>query len=466
MEERTRTVVIDASTEALLMSRYRLVVDGAAPVEVSRRRTTLGSLASADVFLDDASVSRRHARIEVDERGYRLIDEDSKNGTWVEGLRVRDCWLQDGLRFRLGRVELTFELLGDQVEVPRTRRTSFGRLRGRSERMRDIFALLERVAPTEATVLIEGESGTGKELVAEAIHQASSRASGPFVVFDCSAVSAEQIESALFGHVRGAYTGAVAGREGAFEQARGGTLFIDELGELQPDLQPRLLRVLEKREVRRVGSNDVVPVDVRVVAATNRRLREEVAAGTFREDLYWRFAVIEVLLPPLRERREDIPLLAEAFLQDVATTSGMEPLQISYATMERLREHDWPGNVRELRNFIERAALLSRGGQVETRFLQAGAPRGRDVMGRAGSLAGGHGGHHAAERSGWASASVIDTSVPFKEAKGRLVDAFEQAYWRQLLDEHEWNLSSAGRAAGVHRKTVEYLVRKLGLERD
>ena len=314
--------------------------------------------------------------------------------------------------------------------------------------MREVFGQLERIAPADITLLITGRSGTGKELVAEAVHQQSPRRKAPFIVFDCSAVSRDLIESELFGHVKGAFTGAVSSRAGAFEQASGGTLFLDELGELSADLQPKLLRALERREVKRVGGNEVIPVDVRVVAATNRNLREEVARGTFREDLYYRLAVMQLHLPDLKDRPDDIPLLVEHFL--AAATKGRDPLTISYATMERLKAHGWPGNVRELRNFVERAALLATGGRVEEKFLVVG----EDLRQASPAIVADPSGH-----------LVVDVEAPFKEAKGHLVDAFERAYWTKLLERTDGNISKASRIAGVHRKSVEYILRKLDITR-
>jgi DNA-binding NtrC family response regulator len=308
--------------------------------------------------------------------------------------------------------------------------------------MREVFGLLERVSPSDATILVTGRSGTGKELVAEAVHDHSPRRKGPFMVVDCSAVPRDLIESELFGHAKGSFTGAIANRKGAFEQASGGTLFLDELGELPSDLQPKLLRALERREVRRVGTNEPVPIDVRVVAATNRNLREEVARGSFREDLYYRLAVVQVHLPSLRDRPDDIPLLADHFLRE--SCKGREPMNISYQTMERLRRHEWPGNVRELRNFIERAVLLSSGGEVDGSFLDIGeGPRVRTPS----------------------EALVVDCEIPFKDAKARLLEEFERAYWVKLMEQCGGNLSAAARTAGMHRRGVEYALRRLDLSR-
>jgi DNA-binding NtrC family response regulator len=345
-------------------------------------------------------------------------------------------------------------MTGESREVRFSGRERFGDLWGQSLGMREIFALLERVAPTDATVLIEGESGTGKELIAEAVHNNSPRKNGPFIVLDCSAIARDLIESELFGHMKGAFTGASGTRKGAFEAARGGTLFLDELGELATDLQPKLLRALEKREIKPVGSNDTIKTDVRIVAATNRNLQHEVREGHFREDLYYRFAVIKVHLPPLRDRSEDIPLLVEHFLEEAHRMAGRtEKIEISYKTMEKLQRHRWPGNVRELKNFVERAVLLTQGDQIETKFLTTSDPIAATPS-----------------QSPAGASSMVELAIaeglPFKDAKNRLVEEFELEYWTRLLERTDGNVSKAARHAGVHRKSVEYILKKLDLSRD
>lgn len=445
----TRTIVLTPGTEALRLRRYALELKGESSA-FSSRRLTIGSHPENDLVLRDASVSRFHARLEVDARGYRVLDLQSKNGTFIGDARIAEGWIEPGQTLQIGGVKLRFSLLDDEVEVPVSTSNRFGRLRGRSERMREVFAMLERVAPSDITVLVEGESGTGKELVAEALHEASSRKSAPLVVFDCSAVSPDLIESELFGHVKGAYTGASNARAGAFEQAQGGTLFIDELGELSLELQPKLLRALEQRQIRRVGGNEIIPIDVRIIAATNRKLKRLVEEGNFREDLYWRLNVISIELPPLRERPEDIGLLVEHFVKGISRAQGIAELNVSFQTMEKLKAYHWPGNVRELRNFVERAALLAAGGEVDARWLPESTPeRVRPQP--------------SADPEDWLQAAGVNLELPFKDAKNVLVDTFERTYWTRMLDAHHGNLSASARAAGVHRKTVEYIVRKLSL---
>lgn len=446
----TRTVLLDAQTEALRLRRFVLLGQDGTAHELGARRVRIGSHPDNDVVLDDRSVSRHHARLEVDGRGYRLIDCDSKNGTFIGNTRIQEAWIEDGAVLQFGETTLRFELRKEEVEVALSKRTQFGQLRGKSERMREVFALLERIAPSEATVLIQGDSGTGKELVAQAIHEASARKDGPFIVFDCSAVSPELIESELFGHVKGAYTGANTARAGAFEQAHGGTLFIDELGALSLDLQPKLLRALEERQIRRVGGNKTIDIDVRIVAATNTRLREAVAAGNFREDLYYRFAVITVDLPTLKERPDDIPLLVEHFIAELSEQHATGTLNVSFQTMEKLKNYHWPGNVRELRNFIERAALLAASGEVDAKWLPETSPQALHPT-------------PSTDIPSWLQEANVSFELPFKEAKAHVTEAMERAYWEHQLSSHDNNLSAAARSAGVHRKTAEYLVRKLGL---
>jgi len=441
----TRTIYLDGVPVGLTLRRYTLEVlqgpDTGVRKTFEQRQVVLGSSPDNGLCLTDETVSRRHCRIEVDDQGYRLVDLGSKNGTRLGPYRVREAYLDEGAVIGLGETELRWTPGDQEVEVRFSPSQSFGALRGKSLVMREIFAILERVAPTEATVLIEGESGTGKEVVAQELHARSRRAAGPLVVFDCSAVPRELIESELFGHVKGAFTGAVSNRTGAFEQARGGTLFLDELGELSLDLQPKLLRAIESRAIRPVGATKPVATDVRILAATNRNLLQEVEDGNFREDLYYRLAVIKVRLPPLRERPEDIPLLVRHFIQQL----GGDPdrLKVSYETMERLKAHLWQGNVRELRNFIERTLVLSTGESLSGQFLEASPPAPVAVD----------------EGRGL----TIDLSLPFKDAKARLIEQFERDYWDQLLVATSGNISEAARRAGIHRKSAEYLVKKLGL---
>jgi DNA-binding NtrC family response regulator len=362
-----------------------------------------------------------------------LRDLDSTNGTFLQGSRFKEITIGYGAEFKLGRTLIKFLPEEETVQPEISLSDSFGQLKGQDPKMRRLFALLKDIAPTDATVIIEGETGTGKELVAEEIHNHSLRRDGPFVVFDCGAVPHNLIESALFGHVKGSFTGAIADRRGAFAEANGGTIFLDEIGELCPELQPTLLRALDKRAVRRVGGNHYEQVDVRVIAATNRDLREEVAQRKFREDLYYRLAVIRITLPPLRERGLDIPYLANYFVE--AFSPKGNKLAIPPESMAYLQRHSWPGNVRELRNVMERACVLSAGEIINL--------------------------DEAFQVEGGAPASLgIRTDLPFKEAKGQLVEIFEREYILDLMRRHKMNLSSAAREAKIDRKYLRELLRK------
>jgi DNA-binding NtrC family response regulator len=394
---------------------------------VIRGPVTVGTNEGADLVLTDRSVSRRHAELRPSGDGLWLRDLDSTNGTFLKGTRVREALLEAGSSFEVGRTRIEIRCTTSRSRVPLSRRTKFGGLVGESKAMRRLFALLERVCPTDVTVLIEGETGTGKELAARALHECSQRSQGPFGVVDCSAVSPTLIEAELFGHSRGAFTGAERERPGAFEHANGGTVFLDEIGELPLELQPKLLRVLQEREVRRIGEQVVRPVDVRVVAATNRNLADEVGRGRFREDLYYRIAVFRVTMPALRERVDDIPLLVQHFLRD------RPGVQVSEQTMHKLQRASWPGNVRELYNAVERALVLS--------FDDLDTPG-----------------------TSQASSIEVDASRPFKEVKGELVEEFERQYIQQLLERTEGNVSRAAREAGIDRKHMERLIKKHGIK--
>jgi transcriptional regulator with GAF, ATPase, and Fis domain len=312
--------------------------------------------------------------------------------------------------------------------------------------MRSIFGLLERIAPSDACVLLEGETGTGKDVLARSIHQQSSRKDAEFVVVDCGAISYNLIESELFGHERGAYTGAVTTRQGAFELAGKGTVFLDEVGELPLDVQPKLLRVLESGEFRRVGGNKTMRTEARIVAATKRNLREEVERGKFREDLYFRLSVVPVTVPPLRQRREDIPALVERFL-DQARKRVPEAANITLSreTLAALSAHDWPGNVRELRNVLDRAIYVAAaGGERDVRLV--------DVPVSATALG-----------SVPAPFPQFEPGKSYREVRADFEADFERRYVSWLLDRHSGNISAAAREAKMDRKHLYDLARKHGL---
>ena len=297
---------------------FSLTVKNGASAGLKRNFDTelvrVGAGPGNDLSLSDSTVSSAHFEISVSDRGFVLRDLAATNGTRLGGVRIVEAYLDKEADILAGEVLIRFKAAASVVESPLSANERFGSAVGRSSLMREIFARIEKVAPTEATVLLNGETGTGKEVVALALYEASARKDKPFVVVDCGAIAPTLIESELFGHEKGAFTGAVNRRLGAFERASGGTLFLDEVGELDISLQPKLLRVLERREIQRVGGDKNIPADVRIVAATNRDLRSMVARGDFREDLYYRLAVVTLALPPLRERREDIELLVDHFL--------------------------------------------------------------------------------------------------------------------------------------------------------
>ncbi len=397
---------------------------------------TFGSATNCNLVLSDTTVSRRHATAELENGEVIVRDLGSTNGSFIQGSRFKEIAIGFGSEIKLGRTLLKFLPDEEVVKPAEAAIDQFGSLLGRETKMRQLFALLADVSPTASTILIEGETGTGKELVAEEIHRHSERAKKPLVVFDCGAVPRELIESALFGHVKGAFTGAVGDRKGAFAEAHGGTLFLDEIGELPLDMQPTLLRALDKRAVRQVGGNHYEQVDVRIVAATNRHLRDEVAHKAFREDLYFRLAVIRVQLPALRERGADLNLLVDAFTKRLG---GGRTLNVRSEDMQRLRAHDWPGNVRELRNVIERACVLTR-----DEWLNLDDALGERPIGGTPALG-------------------VRTDLPFKEAKGQLVEQFEREYIVDLMKRHRANLSAAAREAQIDRKHLRELLRKYGL---
>ena len=408
---------------------------------------TIGSGPGCDLRLEDGAVSRRHCRIAADAAlGYTVEDLGSTNGTFVDGVRVARACLAPGAELQLGGTRLSFSPLDGDRELERSGATSFGRVLGSSPAMRRVFWAAETYAPTEATIMLTGETGTGKEVMAREIHLHSPRRAGPFRVIDCAALSRELVESELFGHVKGAFTGAAADRAGAFEAAEGGTVFLDEVGDLPPDLQPKLLRVLENREVRRVGSNEVRKVDVRIVCATNKRLDEEVNAGRFREDLFYRLSVVSVEMPPLRRRPEDIPELVRAFARDLHGADAERELGDLAAALPALRRHPWPGNVRELRNLVDRAFYAPRRPVDLAACLAAG------LRGAPAPAAGAEGG-----------GAAFDPSLPFKEEKARLVDDFERRYFAEVLRRNGGNITRSAREAGIERAYLQRLVKKFGL---
>ncbi|MBN1944211.1 MAG: sigma 54-interacting transcriptional regulator [Bradymonadales bacterium] len=419
----------------------------------------IGSLNENDVVVDEDTVSRFHCQIVQEEDNYILKDLASTNGTYLDGVRIREAFLTKGSRIKLSHVELAFEPIEEHIRVEPANLTRYGEIVGQNLRMRQIFNILERISPSAATVILEGETGTGKEVVARTIHNKSNRSKGPFIVFDCGAVPENLIESELFGHEKGAFTGALRSRQGLFQMAHRGTIFLDEIGELSLDLQPKLLRVLETREVRSVGSNRSTPVDVRVIAATNRDLAKEVREGRFREDLFYRLSVVRLLLPPLRERPDDIPLLVEHFLSKEGANRTQEGYRrltaVSAPAMRALEVYSWPGNVRELANVVERACSFAKGPVLEIEDLP----------------------DHIAHLVGPALAqpelhdTYPDSPVPsdlaemsFKDAKETWLATFEKDYLAAVLKKNDFNISASAREASIDRKYFRKLMQKYGLE--
>lgn len=409
---------------------YRLTIDRTSHT-FAARTVVIGADPRADLVLADPALSKFHCELTITDGLATLRDLGSRNGTRVDRVPVIEAPLRDGAIVEIGRTSLRFELGQRNVEIPLSARTSFGRLLGRSVAMRAVFQQLELIAPSGTTVLIQGESGTGKDLTAEALHTESPRADGPFIVVDCGAIPANLLEVELFGCEAGAFTGATTRRIGAFEAAHGGTLLLDEIGELSLELQPKLLRALDRHEIQRLGSSERIAIDVRIVAATNRHLRQEVNARRFRSDLFYRLAVVQIVLPPLRERAEDIPLLVAALVEDLGARElpAAAPLRSGELVPELLR-HAWPGNVRELRNYVE--AALVRG-----EYMVA-SDRELDPL-------------------------AVDTSQPLRVARERWVRHLERQYLERLLALHGNNVSATARAAGVDRVHMHRLLARCGL---
>ncbi len=401
----------------------------------------VGKAPENDLVLSDETVSRVHFEIVRDAKGYLVRDLKSTNGTFLDSAEIKEAYIRAGAVLAAGACELKFTPFEERIEILPSEKEQLGEMVGSSAPIREIFGLIERIAHTDATVLIEGETGTGKDVIARTLHQLSPRKNEAFIVVDCGAVAGTLIESELFGHEKGAFTGAVATRQGAFELASGGTVFLDELGELSLDLQPKLLRVLEQRELRRVGGSKTLKVDLRVIAATRKDLRSEVEKGKFREDLYFRLNVVPITAPPLRERREDIPRLVDHFLSKL---SDGQTVTISDATRAALQAHDWPGNVRELRNVVERAIAL-------------GADPGLLVA----PLGGSSGGDPA--RGGNVMPVEFDPSLSFRDTKEKWNELFERRYLAWLLKRADGNISKAARDADMDRKYLHKLLRKYAI---
>ncbi len=402
-------------------------VDGSAPCPV-----LVGQGPACGLRLSDPTVSRRHVALEPSRVGLRLTDLDSTNGTFVDRVRVRDVELVGEEMVSVGSTVLRVEFRPSAPPVPPPAAHSFGNLVGESREMRRLYPLCARLAALDVTVVIEGETGTGKEVLAEAIHEQSPRASGPFVIFDCTAVPPNLVESELFGHERGAFTGATAARKGLFEQAHGGTLLIDEIGDLDLALQPKLLRAIERGEVRRVGSDRWQRMDVRVLAATRRNLDQEVQAGRFRDDLFHRLAIARIELPPLRRRTGDVAVLVRAFCQELGARADAIPKE----ELARWEGYPWPGNVRELRNAVTRRVALGELASLGPAFADSGEPSAAPA----------------------ASEDPIDRllGLPFTLAREQLMTEFERRYVERVLAVHG-DVARAASASGIGRRYLQMI---------
>ncbi len=454
MERDTQLLGLEEQKDIIFQRKCRLtVVEGPSKgkkMDLSGKTIRIGKRETNDLMVEDKTVSRNHLEIVAAEDSYLLRDLESTNGTFINDIRVKEAYLSPGDVIRLGNTRIEFSAFDEKVKIEPSTKNEFGPLAGRSRNMRQIFSVLEKISPTNATVIIEGETGSGKEVVARAIHENSPRKIKSFAVFDCGGVAENLIESELFGHLKGSFTGAIATRRGAFEEANGGTIFLDEIGELSLDLQPKLLRALEQREIKKVGSNESSPIDVRVICATNRNLRKEVAEGRFREDLYYRLSVVKIHVPPLRERPDDIPFLIERFLAsgkfNQLPDGKLKVSRVEDDALKMLTRYQWPGNVRELINVLERVVPLAEGNTIsgqQISYIFQEMERDEE---------------EATERM-----SSMDLKLPFKEAKQKVVEGFERDYLAALLRRNNYNISKTAREAGIDRKHIRNLLKKYGI---
>lgn len=412
------------------VSGFKLSVleSGTATFDSKGESCSIGSHPSNQLQINDPTVSRFHCEISATPEGALIKDLRSLNGTYVDGVRIREAFLRDGSVLRLGNAAVRCEISRTKHLPPLSQRTELGRLVGASLPMRVTFARLERAAAAETNILIEGEAGTGKGAAAEVIHLNSARRSGPFRVVDCSALPPAQLDSEIFGHEAGAFPGAESSRAGAVETASRGTLLLDEIGDLPADLQPKVLRLIEEGQIRRIGSSTLVPVDVRVIASTNRDLRAEVNTARFRPDLYYRIAGMTIPLPALREHPDDLPLIARRILESLGASSGDLQRLLAPESMSRLQRAVWPGNVRELRDYLERCLAH---------------PSGADTLG----------------------GMTIDATMPYAESRDRAIAAFERTYVQQLLALHRGHVSAAAKSANITRVHLHRLIRRHGVSR-
>ena len=441
---RVRRGDLQVETGALVRATAT-VVDGpdlGLAFPLGSRTVTIGKARDCDVVLTDRAVSKRHLELTLEGHSVRVRDLQSTNGTYIGKAKVIESLVPAGSVVLVGRTRIHLRADDTSEMLTPSESDHFGELWGGSIAMRQVFAILERTSPRDVNIFIDGETGTGKELAARAIHARSGRSSGPLVVLDCSAVAPELVESQLFGHRRGAFTGAMQDRPGVFETAKGGTLFLDELDSLPRDLQPKLLRVIESRTVTRLGEFEPRPIDVRLVAASGKSPEEAVARNGLRRDLYFRLAVVRLTLPSLRDRLDDIPLLTEKLLQQI----GHNQVVVEEgAALEKLRGHPWMGNVRELRNVLERGLLLAAPGATSLEQLPL---RLAPMMGDEPTTS---------KRPG--SLPPVDFSLPYKEAKEASLAAFEREYLKAALARNGANLSRTARDVGLTRHHLRKLLR-------
>ncbi|MGE0323904.1 MAG: sigma 54-interacting transcriptional regulator [Polyangiaceae bacterium] len=436
-----------ATAVAVPRLEFHVVREAGSPcdrrVTLEGERIRVGSHLSNELVLVDHAVSRFHCSFARSESAWTISDSGSLNGTYVSGLRIREVDLpRIGCELHLGDSIVRVRESADSgvEQIPET--PSFGELYGESAIMRQVFGMLERAANSDATVLLEGESGTGKELAATELYHRGPRAHAPFLVVDCSSISPSVIESELFGHAKGAFTGADRQRVGAFEAATGGTIFLDEIGEMPLDMQPKLLRALEAKEIRRVGENEARRINVRVIAATNRNLEREVNRGRFREDLYFRLSVVAIRIPPLRKRIEDLDILIRALLQ---TLNAHEAEHLfNESVRAEMAKHDWPGNVRELRNYVERAIVMDVAGPASQRRQSTLPP---DMTAQQ-----------------LVQGTLANIEVPFKSGKEQLTAEYEKAYLKELMTWAEGNVSKAARKAQLDRMYLHRLLQRHDLK--
>lgn len=426
------TLLLDADPRSAKSGTLLLGVGtpGEQRFPVGTKAVVIGKDPDADIVLSDPAVSRRHCEVRRTAAGVHIRDLGSRNGTIVGGVPMDSGLLFHASTIRVGETDLYFLSEEEEdVEVTGSEPTHFGAAVGVSPAMRKLFALLERLAPTDLSITLIGETGTGKDVLARALHSRSTRKNNSFVVFDAGAVAATLIESRLFGHSKGAFTGAVSDQQGQFEAANKGTLFLDEIGELGLELQPKLLRALEQRTVVRLGGTAEIPVDVRIISATNRELATEVAEGRFREDLFFRLGVAVVRVPPLRDRREDIPVLIETFAKDLP-----RPVTFSDAAISLLSAHPWPGNVRELKNAIALAAAVSQTDRLEPSDFFSSSPNRKPEQ-------------------------TLD-ALPLA---GRTLDSIEANAIKQTLIDCNGNKTRAAKALGIASSTLYEKLKKYDL---